>query len=136
MKKIILDCSATLSWLMPVENWPEGELLLDEIVENGAYVPNLWSLEIANSLLVAVKRKRITHEMRLNFLSSLKDLPIEVDSSTSDYAFSKISTIAQEYELTAYDASYIELAVRLKGTLATLDKALIKAANKMKVPLY
>ncbi|MSP53608.1 MAG: PIN domain-containing protein [Gammaproteobacteria bacterium] len=136
MKSIILDCSATLAWLMPDESWPEGELLLDEIVENGAYVPNLWSLEIANSLLIAVTRKRITHEMRLNLLSSLKDLPIEVDSSTSDYAFNKISTIAQEHELTAYDASYIELAVRLKGTLATLDKALIKAASKMKVPLY
>jgi len=121
---------------MPDEICPYGEALLDDIVAYGGCVPNLWALEVANSLLVAVKRKRITHELQHKILRSLKDLPIEVDPNTSGYAFSNISSIAEEYGLTAYDASYLELTVRLKGTLATLDKGLIKAANKIEVPLY
>jgi predicted nucleic acid-binding protein len=136
MKKIILDCSATLSWLMPDEICANGDLLLDEIVKHGAFVPNLWALEVANSLLVAVKRKRINHALRRDILDSLKDLAIEVDTNTTEYAFSKISTIAQENDLNIYDAAYVELALRLKGSLATFDKALIKVANKLKVPLY
>lgn len=136
MRKIILDCSATLSWLMPDEICPDAQSLLDLVVKQGAYVPNLWFLEVANSLLVAVKRKRIKREQRVVILSSLKDLLIEIDPNTADYAFSKISDMAEAYQLTVYDASYLELAIRLKGILATMDNALIKVANKLEIPLY
>jgi predicted nucleic acid-binding protein len=65
-----------------------------------------------------------------------KDLAIEVDTNTTEYAFSKISTIAQENDLVIYDVAYLELAIRLKASLATFDKALIKVASKLKVSLY
>ena len=136
MKKIILDCSATLSLLLPDEVSQKGGALLSDLMTQGASVPSIWALEVANGLLTAQRRKRIDRETRFLILNALKDFSIIVDTHTPDYAFNKISILAEEHGLTLYDAAYLELAIRLKGVLATFDEALIKTAKKMKVGLY
>ncbi len=135
-KILILDSSAMLSCLMPDENPDWGDSLLDKIAEEGAVVPNLWTLEIANSLLVAERRKRIDQKMRLALLKALSALPIKVDPHTTDYAFNKTSSLAEKHSLSLYDAAYLELAIRLKGHLASCDQALIKAAKENKITIY
>ena len=132
---LILDSSATLAWLLPDETNEQVDVLFHTIAVRGAYVPSLWALEVGNGLLVAERRKRISRHTRLALIQHLKDLPIEVDPHTSDYAFHNTSTLAEKYGLTLYDAAYLELALRLKGHLATLDAALIKAAQREKVLL-
>ena len=101
--------------------------LSDRITEAGALVPELWHLEVANGLLVAERRKRIFAEDRGRAMRGLAKLKIEIDPSTSRLAWLATLTIAETYNLTVYDASYLELALRRSLPLATLDADLIRA---------
>ena len=133
---IVIDCSATLAWLMPDEVTPQSMQLLEAVAKEGGNAPNLWGLEIANSLLMAERRKRISRPVRLSLLEALKDLPIHIDPYTSEYAFNQTSLLAEKYGLSAYDAAYLELASRLKYPLATYDSDLKKACKTHGVDLY
>ena len=85
MAAFVLDCSVTVSWLMPAES--PNLNILDQVVEKGAIVPSLWSLEIGNVLLMAERKKRITLEQRQKAIHTLAELPIVVDTLTSDHAW-------------------------------------------------
>ncbi len=84
---------------------------------------------------MAERKKRISGLQSAAFLDALSCLPIEVDTTTPDRAMNSILAIAKEQKLTAYDAAYLELAYREGLALATTDKALVKAARAIKVPL-
>jgi predicted nucleic acid-binding protein len=107
--------------------------ILDQVVENGAIVPSLWSLEIGNVLLMAERKKRITLEQRQKAIHTLAELPIVVDTLTSDHAWLETMELAERYDLTLYDASYLELALRRSLPLATFDKSLKQAAKQASV---
>lgn len=128
----VLDCSVTVSWLMLDESFDFN--FLNQVVEKGAIVPSLWSLEIGNVLLIAERKKRITTEQRQKSIHTLAELPIIVDMQTSDHAWLETMEIAERYDLTLYDASYLELALRRSLPLATFDKSLKRAAEKANVP--
>jgi predicted nucleic acid-binding protein len=127
MSAFVLDCSVAVSWLMPDESL--GLNLLDQVAEDGAIVPSLWSLEIGNVLLIAERKKRITLEQRQKALHILTELPIVVDTMTSNHAWLETMELAERYNLTLYDASYLELSLRRSLPLATFDKALKIAAD-------
>ena len=133
MAAFVLDCSVTVSWLMPDE-FPDLNLL-DHVVEKGVIVPSLWSLEIGNVLLMAERKKRITLEQRQKAIHTLAKLPIVVDTLTSDHAWLETMELAERYDLTLYDASYLELALRRSLPLATFDKSLKRAAEQANVLL-
>ena len=124
----VLDCSVAMSWFLPDES--SNVDLLNHIVKNGAIVPALWTIEVGNVLLVSHRNKRITSEQCHQALYALKELPIIIDSMTSQNAWLETMTLAERYELTLYDACYLELSLRLSLPLATFDKALKKAAEK------
>lgn len=124
----VLDCSATISWLMPDES--SGFYLLDKIAEEGAGVPSLWTLEIGNILLIAERKKRITREQRQKAIHILKQLPITIDAMTTHHAWLETMELAEKYNLPLYDATYLELSIRRSLPLATFDK-LLKAAAKL-----
>lgn len=127
MTSIVLDSSVAISWLMPDE---EGsQFLLEHVTQKGAIVPSLWSLEIGNVLLMACRKKRISDEQRNQALHSLANLPITIDTATSEQAWQETLELAVRYELTLYDASYLELALRRSLPLATFDGALQRAAE-------
>ena len=92
-------------------------------------------VEVANTLLIAVRRKRISPENAHQFLVDLEFLPIRVDTSTKNLVHSVVFPLAEQYGLTAYDAAYLEMAIRAGLPLATLDKDLLKAAGASGVPL-
>lgn len=100
-----------------------------------ATVPAHWPLEVANALLIAIRRGRISREKASRFFDDLGSLPIRIDSKSSENAFGRVFALAEQYELTVYDAAYLELAMRENLPLATLDQDLRKAARAAGVPL-
>ena len=126
---LAVDSSAVLAWVHGDERTPEIEAVFDRVVEEGAVVPHLWHLEVADSLTVAVRRKRVTQAFRDDVLKDLKELNISVDTGTAANAWGATVRLADLYGLTVYDAAYLELAQRLRLTLATLNRDLAKAAR-------
>ena len=112
---------------MPDESF--DDYFLNHVTEKGAIVPSLWSLEVGNVLLIAERNKRISSEQRHKALYTLTELPISVDTMTAHHAWLEAMELAENYGLTLYDASYLELALRRSLPLATFDKVLKKAAK-------
>lgn len=132
----VLDASVTMAWCFEDEVTDYSENVFSSLTGTKAIVPSLWALEVANVLLLAQKRKRISKMKSAEFKDCLNLLPIQIDHSTSQRAMSSIMELAEEAHLTIYDATYLELALHMSLPLATLDQELKKAANKMKVKLY
>lgn len=109
--------------------------LLDRVVEQGAFAPQLWPLEAVNGLLIAQRRGRIDAAKRHRFARGLHALPIRIDQETATQVWSATHTIAESHQLSAYDAAYLELALRLGAPLATKDRPLAAAAHSLGVPL-
>ena len=136
MVDFVLDCSATLPWIFEDEATVATNCLHDELIEGAeAWVPELWHLELANALLIAEKRKRINQVRIKGFLKKLQAYRIAVDNETTTRAWHETLELAMQYKLSTYDAAYLELALRRRLPLATLDEALTKAATAAGVPL-
>jgi predicted nucleic acid-binding protein len=133
--RLVLDCSAALGWSNPGELTDPLQIVLDEVVEFGAWVPGLWRLEVANGLQMAVRKGRITGADRERVLANLSELNILIDPHTDENAWSATVQLSSRHGLTAYDASYLELAVRRRLPLATLDNDLRAGAKAEGVPL-
>lgn len=135
--KFVLDCSVTMSWCFEDEINDYTENVLTSLrKQNSAIVPPIWKLEVANVLLLAQRKKRISSLIANNFKSSLGALPIHTDLSANDRIFDTVYELARELQLTAYDAAYLELALREQVPLATQDSALILAAKAIKIILF
>jgi len=124
----VIDASATLPWRFEDEATPWTESLLDR-VEGGeqVVVPAHWPLEIANGLLMARRRNRVTDAQMREFIEDLSALPIQVEPASLPAQWPAILSLAQQYGLTAYDAAYLDLAQRAGLPVATLDGDLRKA---------
>ena len=124
----VIDASATLPWRFFDEATPWSEALLDR-VESGEeiFVPAHWPFEVANGLLVAQRKGRVTDAQVGEFLEDLASLSIRVVPA-APAQLPAILSLAQQYRLTAYDAAYLDLAQRAGLPLATLDADLQKAA--------
>jgi predicted nucleic acid-binding protein len=130
---LVLDSSATLAWIYNDETTGAIRQVFDAVAENGATVPTLWRLEVANSLTVAVRRRRIDADFRRSALADLALLDITTDPHTDSLAWGETLTLADRFRLTVYDAAYLELAQRRTLPLATLDEELCAAAAALGV---
>jgi predicted nucleic acid-binding protein len=130
---LILDSSATLAWIYGDETTEAIRRLFDAIADNGALVPALWRLEVANSLTMAVRKRRIDPDFRRAALADLALLDITTDQQTDSYAWTDTVDLADHFNLTVYDAAYLELARRKLLPLATLDQELQTAATAIGV---
>ncbi|MDP2226624.1 MAG: type II toxin-antitoxin system VapC family toxin, partial [Moraxellaceae bacterium] len=92
-----------------------------------AVAPALLGLELANVLRTACKRQRIIASQAQDILARLSQLPIEVDARPAEA--SQLLSLALRYDLSSYDAAYLELALRLQLPIATQDEALADAAR-------
>jgi predicted nucleic acid-binding protein len=129
----VIDASLALTWCFEDEASPETDRLLDRVRDEGAIVPALWRLELSNLLLQAEKRGRISAhniEQRLNLIA---ELPIIVDPETNARAWRDILDLARKEGLTTYDAAYLELALRRRVPLLTLNSELTDAAKRQGV---
>jgi predicted nucleic acid-binding protein len=125
---LVLDSSATLAWIYSEETTEPIRRIFDAVAEEGAVVPALWRLEVANSLTVAVRRGRIDADFRRAALADLELLAITTDQHTESHAWNEALRLADRFQLTLYDAAYLELAGRRGLPLATLDYDLRSAA--------
>ena len=132
---LVLDGSVTLGWLYPDERSPVAAQALELVATEGAWVPSLWRLEVANSLQIGVRRGRIDAMFRDSALADLGRLNINVDSDTDKLAWTAILSLADRFRLTTYDAAYLELAYRRSLPLAALDRPLCTAARTLGVPV-
>ncbi len=129
----VIDASITMAWCFADETTPATESVLDLFSGDEAVVPAIWPLEVANVLLVAERRGRLSEAQATRFLGLLQQLPIEVDEGRIDLA--GVLAAGRRHELSAYDASYLVLAERVGAPLATLDRRLCDAATRAGVRL-
>jgi predicted nucleic acid-binding protein len=135
-KAFVLDCSVTLAWCFPSEKAPYPQAVLHSLVSATAFVPPLWYLEVANALLMGERRQRSTEADTTSWLGFLMPLPITVDDQTIGRGWSDVLHLARAQDLSAYDAAYLELALRHGLPMATLDSKLKAAAATVGVPEY
>jgi predicted nucleic acid-binding protein len=134
--RFVLDGSVTLAWLFQDEQDSYADAIIARLPDLEMLVPRLWHLEIANVLLVGERRKRCSQADTAQWLAYLARLPIVLDDETEIRAWSDTMNLARQYGLSAYDASYLELAMREGIPLATLDDPLKRAAQASGVPIY
>lgn len=134
MSAVVIDCSVTLSWLFEDEEDAGATALLRELPETRAVAPAIWPLEVANGLALSERRRRTTLKDTITFLAMLAGLPITVDHRAVGFAFGPILEVARRYDITTYDAAYLELALREHLPLASLDRRLLDAAKRAAVP--
>jgi predicted nucleic acid-binding protein len=137
--RFVLDNSVTMRWFFgdgkPQDLAYAGKVL-DLMQEAQAVVPATWGLEVANVIAKAEEKALVTEARSGAFLEMLEDVDIEADSATFAHVLSDTLQLARRYKLSSYDASYLELALRLGLPLATLDEELQKAAKKAGVKRF
>lgn len=124
---LILDSSVCLSWFFPDERTAFTDAALDVAANEECWVPSLWRLEFSNALLVAERKRRLTRAERLQMLDEASRLSLRVDAQVHDLR--QISSLADRHGLSAYDAAYLELALRLGAPMITLDRELAAAGG-------
>lgn len=131
----VIDNSVIMSWCFKDETNKYTDAVLDRLENAAAYVPAVWPLEVGNVLLVAERKKRLSESDSSRFIALLSDLPIIVDQEPPERMFSDILNLAREHNLSSYDASYLDLAIRKGLPLATKDNDLISAAKRCGVSI-
>jgi predicted nucleic acid-binding protein len=127
--KFVIDASFIASLLLPDEAAEESAAQLEHIKEGGAVAPILWQLEVANMLLTAQRRKRIDASQFMRILEAVDSFPVTLQPALTAKQRGDLLNLARKHELTAYDAAYLELALRLDLPLATVDDRLLSAAS-------
>lgn len=123
---VVYDCSVTLAWFLKDERTAFTDTAFELLETAEGWVPFVWRLEFPNALLFAERKKRIGREQRLEILDNAAQLYVRTDDVLVDMR--SLSALAERRGLTVYDASYLELALRLGGDLITLDRELADAA--------
>ena len=113
----------------------DSKYILDRLEVSTGFVPAIWPLEACNVLLVAERKKRIGEADSARFIALLAELPIIVEQEPPERMLKEIFAFAREHKLSSYGASYLDLAMRKGLPIATLDKNLMAAAKRSKVPL-
>ncbi len=132
----VLDNSVTMSWCFPDEHDSYAQDVLKAMPGVAAVVPTLWPLEVANILLVGERRGRISQADSATFIGLLEGLPIRIDDETSEHAMKASLSLARAQNLSVYDASYLELALRRGLPIATLDARLKAVAAALGIGSY
>lgn len=136
MTLCVLDASFAFQWLFEDEASPEGDGALASIRLGGATVPALWPVEITNVLGMAERRGRLAADGVADALALLRSLPLDVAVPPMLFEAGIVLALMRRHRLTAYDATYLELALRLGLPLATKDRELLAAAPTAGVPLF
>ena len=130
--KLVLDASMALAWLFNRSDEKE-RVCADKVLLSSshvdAYIPSLWHIEITNALLVGKRRKVVTEAQVIDYIHKLSQLPIITDDVSIMSRRDVVMGLAHQYDLSTYDASYLDLALRLQAALATFD---VQLANAMR----
>lgn len=134
--RFVVDNSIVMAWCFEDEGNAYAEAVLDSLVAAQAVVPAIWPLEVGNVLLVAARKKRLSEAGVARFLALVNNLPIFVEQESPERMLREILALARKHKLSTYDASYLDLAMRLGLPIATQDASLTKAAQQCQVPAF
>jgi len=134
--RFVVDNSVVMSWCFSDDGECYAESVLDSLEKGEAIVPAVWPLEVGNVLIVAERKRRLSKASVVRFLTLLGNLPIMVEQETPDRMLKEVLSLAREYGLSTYDASYLDLAMRLGLPIATQDTSLARAAKKCRVAAF
>ncbi|MBU6428084.1 MAG: type II toxin-antitoxin system VapC family toxin [Cyanobacteria bacterium REEB65] len=126
---VVLDASVALAWCFADAESPAAFKILEDVQAEGAIVPAIWPLEVANALLTAQRRGRLDPVTLPALADELGALPILVESRSPREILTNVCPPASEYRLSAYDAAYLDLARRKCLPLATMDERLAAACR-------
>lgn len=124
----VVNASVSAAWFLPQEATAFTEAALQATTTHNVWVPALWQLEVGNLLQSAQRRKRITADKRRELAAAAGALRLEVDREP--VTIPALDELAARHGLSAYDAAYLELAIRRRLPLATLDEALLEAMSQ------
>jgi len=130
---LIIDASMAVAWHVSRNDPNEAGIAqqaIHAVMSGGALIPNLWFVEVANALLTAERRHVSDRQAATRFLADLDALPITVDSWSPVALRAEVLNLGRLHDLTAYDATYLELALRTNSLLATFDRKLADAYRK------
>lgn len=129
----VVDASVSAAWFLPDETTPYTAAALQATAAADVWVPTLWTLEMANLLHSAQRRRRITAAKRVELAAAAAGLRLQV--CRDPVTLPTLDALAAAHGLSAYDACYLELALRRRLPLATLEKNLLSAMQRAGVPL-
>jgi len=133
MSKIVIDASSTLTWLFDED---DSAARAKSILDTHALVaPWLWRLEVTNAILVRERRKALTEAQASRLLQLIDELTIELIGEPTTRTATGLAQTARPHQLSAYDAIYLDLAIRLGVPMFTRDNNLRAAAKRAGVPL-
>jgi predicted nucleic acid-binding protein len=127
--RFVLDCSVSAAWCLRDDTSARADRVLRRLRDDEAVVPPLWAVEMANVLLAAQRRRRIAPADAERAMELVLGLPIVVEPEDRS-VMARLHRLGIEHGIAAYDAAYIDLALRLALPLATLDRDMAKAARK------
>jgi predicted nucleic acid-binding protein len=132
LSAFVLDNSVVMRWLFKDGSSADldyADRVLDEIIskEGAISTPALWPYEVANVTAAGLRKKKTTEAERDEFLALLTAAPITIVATSFALITGRVVDLAERHRISAYDASYLELALRLQVPLATLDKDLRRA---------
>jgi predicted nucleic acid-binding protein len=133
---VVIDASLALAWCFPdgASEYADGVLVALE--GRTVMVPPVWALEITNAVLVAERRKRVKQADVRRFVELLGGLTLIEQSQTAIDTVSSVLPLARQYGLSAFDAAYLDVAVRQGAPLATLDSTLEKAGRSAGIKIF
>ena len=122
----VLDASITLTWFFEDEAAAEAVEAYARVRSEGALAPQIWRFEVRNAFIFNERRERITSSQTAQAMTALETLSVTIDTQPDLEA---TMTLARVHGLTFYDALYLELALRQRATLFSLDETLLRAAR-------
>jgi predicted nucleic acid-binding protein len=132
----VVDNSVVMSWCFQDQANDYADRVLGQLMDATAYVPSVWPLEVVDVLLAAERRSYISEADSVRFINLLSQLPILVQQEGSEKGMKDLLALARAHELSSYDASYLDLAMKKGLPLATLDKKLRRAAKAVKLRIF
>jgi predicted nucleic acid-binding protein len=136
-RAFVADASVAVGWVHPAQATRQTAAMLEAIADGATLeVPALWPLEVANALIVLVRRRKLTEDERQAGLGWLRGLRLRLDHDMASLAFSRLSELAAAHQLSVYDAAYLELSLRRRLVLGCKDGPLRTAAKRAGVSLW
>jgi predicted nucleic acid-binding protein len=132
---IVVDMSVVLAWLFDEQQTPQSLDVLRSVEIEGLLVPPLWWTELENGILSGERRGRVNAEHSAAFVQLVRALPIETDDAPRHRVIDHVLDLGRTHQLTAYDATYIELAQRAHATLCTFDEDMRRCAAALRIEL-
>ena len=130
MNPFVLHASVALSWFFDDEFSPYSESIAEIMPRSQAVVLIVWQLEMANGFLTAFRRGRLQQSKAPALIGAIDRLRVEIDRGFASEFLTQVTlTVGLAHHVSAYDASYLEVAVRRGLSLATQDQRLMRAAG-------